>query len=102
MLDFLLSLLSTFRKHFKPLKKLGSGSFGEVYLVQRRSTKQLYVTKTVKKKYITKWGEREEGTGAPLPMEISNMLTLDHPNIGMPCFLSVIILWPTCDYLYLL
>ena len=92
MLDFLLSLLSTFRKHFKPLKKLGSGSFGEVYLVQRRSTKQLYVTKTVKKKYITKWGEREEGTGAPLPMEISNMLTLDHPNIGMPCFLSVIIL----------
>ena len=81
MLDYLLSLLSSFSRHFKPVKKLGSGSFGEVYLVQRRSTKQLYVTKTVKKKYITRWGE-ERDTGVVLPLEAANLLLLDHPNIG--------------------
>ena len=87
MFRHLLSLLSTFRKHFKPLKKLGSGSFGEVYLVQRRSTKQLYVTKTVKKKYITAWcSEKREGE-MEIPMEVANLLVLDHPNIGM-CFTS--------------
>lgn len=86
MFDNLLSFLSTFRKHFKPLKKLGSGTFGEVHLVQRRATKQLYVTKTVKKKGITRWEEDGE-TGALIPAEVANLQMLDHPNISKLDFL---------------
>jgi serine/threonine protein kinase len=82
MFDHLLRLLFPFRKHFKPLKRLGSGSFGEVHLVKRRSTKQLYVTKTVKKKFITRWEEDDE-TGTALPAEVAYLQILVHPNIGM-------------------
>ena len=51
--------------------------------MQRRSTKQLYVTKTVKKKYISAWCPDQRGEEVALPMEVANLLVLDHPNIGM-------------------
>lgn len=48
-------------------------------MVQRRGTKQLYVTKTVKKRGIVRWEERQ---GERMPAELANLLALDHHNIG--------------------
>ena len=78
MVPFLLRFVSAFRRNFKTLKKLGSGSFGEVLLVQRRSTKRLYVSKTVKTKRISRFAE--DGLSL-VPMEIANLMKLEHSNI---------------------
>lgn len=80
MIPFFLRFISVYKKHFKPLKTLGRGSFGKVMLVQRRSTKQLYVTKEIKTKRVPRYGESAD-TGNLVPMEIANLMTLDHGNI---------------------
>jgi len=40
------------KEHFYPLKKLGSGSFGDVYLVRDRNSGKLYAMKTLSKRKI--------------------------------------------------
>lgn len=40
------------KEHFLPLKKLGSGSFGDVYLVRDRNSGKLYAMKTLSKRKI--------------------------------------------------
>ena len=37
------------QENFLPLKKLGSGSFGDVYLVREKRTGKLYAMKTLNK-----------------------------------------------------
>ena len=105
MLDLLLRFTSTYLQHFKPLKKLGSGAFGQIHLVQRRDSKHLYVTKRVKKTRVTnsvivpegaastrgsclassvdrsRVGDSSRGEGTPLPAEIANLMALEHANI---------------------
>lgn len=39
-------------EHFLPLKKLGSGSFGDVYLVRDKNSGKLYAMKTLSKRKI--------------------------------------------------
>ena len=40
------------QEHFLPLKKLGSGSFGDVYLVRDKNSGKLYAMKTLSKRKI--------------------------------------------------
>ena len=40
------------QNNFLPLKKLGSGSFGDVYLVRDKNSGKLYAMKTLSKKKI--------------------------------------------------
>lgn len=39
-------------ENFLPLKKLGSGSFGDVYLVRDKNSGKLYAMKTLSKRKI--------------------------------------------------
>lgn len=78
--DLLLTFLrSLFNKNFKMIRKLGSGSFGSVHLVERRSNKRLYVSKFIKKKQVTQYKDTPDGER--VPMEIYNMTNLDHHNV---------------------
>jgi protein-serine/threonine kinase len=40
------------QEHFLPLKKLGSGSFGDVFLVRDKNSGKLYAMKTLSKRKI--------------------------------------------------
>ena len=40
------------QEHFEPLKKLGSGSFGDVFLVRDKNSGKLYAMKTLSKRKI--------------------------------------------------
>ena len=80
MLASVFNPFSSFHRHFKPLKKLGSGTFGEVYQVRQRSTGAVFVSKTIQKKSVTRTC-CHGNQGEELPMEIANLLTLNHHNI---------------------
>ena len=41
-------------KHFNIIERLGKGSFGSVYLVQKKSTQNMYAMKVLEKEKILK------------------------------------------------
>ena len=70
-------ILIKFSKHFKSMKVLGKGSFGMVYLVQRKTTKERYAVKVFQKKLIE---ERPEEKPSILN-EIKIMRAINHPRL---------------------
>ena len=66
---------STTLKDFEILKKLGDGSFSQVYLVLRRSDSQTYALKKVKLGLL-KSKEKENAIN-----EVRILASIDHPNI---------------------
>ncbi len=61
---------------FKILKELGTGSFGEVLLVQHNKTNALYALKVIDKRQLLKEAERND-----LIREVEIMYKIHHPNI---------------------
>ncbi|KAF5397882.1 hypothetical protein PHET_08690 [Paragonimus heterotremus] len=58
-----------------PLRKLGHGSYGEVYLVKKRGSEQLVAVKCILKLKLTRRGEDN------LVSEIAILQKLEHPHI---------------------
>ena len=82
-------------QHFKKIKKIGSGSFGDVYLIQSKTTKKEYALKSVKiigdenkdeDKDKTKDESKDEKKLERIMNEVNNLRQIDHPNII--CFKS--------------
>lgn len=78
---FTSTAFSSFTKYFKLKKELGSGGFGQVYLVKRRKDEKLFAAKQIKKKWITQSVTLANSKQKPLPMEIWTLTGLSHPNI---------------------
>ena len=77
-------------QHFKKIKKIGSGSFGDVYLIQSKTTKKEYALKSVKiigdenkdeDKDKTKDENKDEKKLERIMNEVNNLRQIDHPNI---------------------
>ncbi|KAF6777667.1 hypothetical protein AHF37_03102 [Paragonimus kellicotti] len=60
---------------YNPLRKLGQGSYGEVYLVKKRGSEQLVAVKCISKLKLSKRGEDN------LVSEIAILQKLEHPHI---------------------
>lgn len=70
-----------FNKHYVTLKQIGKGAYGCVKMAYRRSDKLLTVAKFILKEKVGAhfWVDGPEGKKVPL--ELSLLLTLKHPNI---------------------
>jgi len=61
---------------FEPIKELGSGSFGQVYLVYHKKTKKKYALKAIDKNQKSNIKERNY-----FHREIEIMYKINHPNV---------------------
>lgn len=74
--NFVVESKEQITKIYKIIEKLGSGSFGQVYKVQHRETKQLRALKMVKKTALKYQDEKSDEL-----VEIKISQQLEHPNI---------------------
>jgi len=70
-------ILIKFSKHFKSLKVLGKGSFGMVYLVERKSTSERFAVKVFQKKLIEEKPEEKPS----ILNEIEIMRNINHERL---------------------
>ncbi|XP_047029106.1 PAS domain-containing serine/threonine-protein kinase [Helicoverpa zea] len=70
-----------YNKHYVTLKQIGKGAYGCVKMAYRRSDRLLTVAKFILKEKVGAqfWVDAADGTRVPL--ELSLLLTLKHPNI---------------------
>lgn len=62
-------------KDFEMIKKIGDGSFSQVFKVKRYSDNQIYALKKVK---MNKLSSKEQGNALN---EVRILASIDHPNI---------------------
>ncbi|XP_050711977.1 uncharacterized protein LOC126996027 isoform X3 [Eriocheir sinensis] len=71
-----------YSQHYRVLKQIGKGAFGCVKLAYRYSDTLMVVTKFIKKSkvYRDSWVD-DMLLGRRVPLEVSLLMSLDHPNI---------------------
>ncbi|XP_026731908.1 calcium/calmodulin-dependent protein kinase kinase 2-like [Trichoplusia ni] len=70
-----------YNKHFVTLKQIGKGAYGCVKMAYRRSDRLLTVAKFILKDKVGAQFWVDGPDGRRLPLELSLLLTLKHPNI---------------------
>ncbi|CAH0592247.1 unnamed protein product [Chrysodeixis includens] len=70
-----------YNKHYVTLKQIGKGAYGCVKMAYRRSDRLLTVTKFILKEKVGAQFWVDGPDGRRLPLELSLLLTLKHPNI---------------------
>ncbi|KAM3967471.1 PAS domain containing serine/threonine kinase [Aphomia sociella] len=70
-----------YSKHYVTLKQIGKGAYGCVKMAYRRSDKLLAVAKFILKEKVGAQFWVDGPDGRRLPLELSLLLTLKHPNI---------------------
>ncbi|XP_037867078.1 PAS domain-containing serine/threonine-protein kinase [Bombyx mori] len=70
-----------YSKHYVTLKQIGKGAYGCVKMAYRRSDRLLTVTKFILKEKIGPLFLVDGPDGKKVPLELSLLLTLKHPNI---------------------
>ncbi|XP_052739436.1 PAS domain-containing serine/threonine-protein kinase [Bicyclus anynana] len=70
-----------YNKHYVTLKQIGKGAYGCVKMAYRRSDRLLAVAKFILKEKVGAAFWTEAPDGRRLPLELSLLMTLEHPNI---------------------
>ncbi|XP_041975737.1 PAS domain-containing serine/threonine-protein kinase [Aricia agestis] len=70
-----------YNKHYVTLKQIGKGAYGCVKMAYRRSDRLLCVAKFVLKEKVGAHFWVDAPDGRRLPLELSLLMTLSHPNI---------------------
>ncbi|CAH0724620.1 unnamed protein product, partial [Brenthis ino] len=70
-----------YNKHYVTLKQIGKGAYGCVKMAYRRSDRLLCVAKFIVKEKVGALFWSDAPDGRRVPLELSLLMTLDHPNI---------------------